>query len=202
VTNYLSPLFVALASPLLREPLGRRTPLAALVAFVATGALVGIGQTGPGTRLAALEGGTSAIFFASGMLVARRLTPFLGPWALVGFHDLLAAPVVWLGARTPVTSASRDELLRLAFGAVLSGTFAAGLYFYGLARIPAARTAVIAYVEPVSASLIGVFVLHQEMTVVKVVAIAVILGAGLAVATEKMPREPRSVSEPEGHAAV
>ncbi len=189
VTHYLTPVLVAIASPLVREPMGRRAPVAAAVAFLATAALVGFGQTGPGSQTAALEGAGSALFYTAGIFIARRLTPHFSAWELVGFHDLVAAPLVWMGSRTSFAAVGSDELLLLIGGALVSGTVAAGLYFYGLARIPAARTAVLAYVEPVSASMVGVLVLHQAMTPMKLGAMSVILAAGVAVASEAPPKD-------------
>jgi drug/metabolite transporter (DMT)-like permease len=184
VTHYLAPVFVAIASPFLREPMGRRAPVSAAVACLATAGLVGFGHTSAGSHAAAMEGAGSAVFYAAGIFLSRRITPYFGPWALVGFHDLVAAPLIWAGSRTPYSAAGSDEIVLLVIGALVSGTIAAGLYFYGLARIPAARTAVLCYLEPVSAAVVGAVLLREAVTPAKIAAMLVILGAGVAVATD------------------
>lgn len=187
VTHYLAPVIVAIVSPLLREPMGRRAPWAAAIAFLATAAIVGFGGGGAGTRAAAIEGAGSAIFYAALIFLSKRISGFFKPWEMVGFHDLVAGPIILLTSRTPIRAAGTTELLFLIIGALLAGTAASGLYFYGMARIPAARVAVLSYVEPVSASLVGVVLLHEPLTAVKGVAMLVVLAAGVAVATEKPP---------------
>ncbi len=187
VTHYLAPVIVAVVSPLVREPMGRRAPWAAGVAFLATAAIVGLGGGGAGTRAAAIEGAGSAVFYAALIFLSKRISGFFKPWEMVGFHDLVAAPLILLTSRTPIHSAGASEILYLILGALFSGTVASGLYFYGMARIPAARVAVLSYAEPVSASLVGVVLLHEPLTTVKGIAMLVVVAAGVAVATERAP---------------
>jgi drug/metabolite transporter (DMT)-like permease len=184
VTHYLAPVLVASAVPFVGGVLGRRTPVAAGIAFIATALLVGFGGGSRGSRMAAMEGAGSAVFYAAGILLSKRVSHYFRPWEFVGFHNLVAAMVVVLGARTPLSSAGSHELSLLVGGGLVCGTIAAGIYFYGLARIPAARTAVLSYMEPVAATLAGLFVLQEPVTALKVVAMLVIVGAGIAVATE------------------
>lgn len=184
-THYLAPILVAVASPFLAEPLGRRAPLAAGVAFIATALLVGLGGGAPGSRMAAMQGAGSAVFYGAGILISKRIAKYFRPWEFVGFHNLIAAALIALGSHTPLSQAGTHELSLLLGGGIVAGTIAAGIYFYGLARIPAARTAVLSYMEPVAATLCGIFVLNEPLTVVKVLAMLVILGAGVAVASER-----------------
>lgn len=185
VSHYLAPVLVALASPLLREPMGRRVPVATALAFVGTMALVGIGEPGPGTRAAATLGAASALFYAGNIIVSKRLARCYGPWALVGLHNAIAAPVVWAMTSTAPWTAGTRELGLAITGSLLGGTIAAGVYFYGLARIPAAKAAVLSYLEPVGAATVGVLVLGEPVSAVRVGAIALVLGTGVAVALEK-----------------
>jgi drug/metabolite transporter (DMT)-like permease len=198
VTHYLAPVLIAVASPLLREPLGRRALPAAIVSFAATLALVGFGATSSGTRLAALAGAGSAVFYAACVFLAKRVSGVFRPWELVGFHDLIAGPLIALTARTSLRSASSHELGLALVGAVVGGTIATGLYLYGLSRVPAARAGILAYLEPVSASLVGATLLHETITSGQLVAMCVILLAGAAVALETVPneREPRQADGP------
>lgn len=187
VTHYLAPVLVAVASPLLREPMGRRVPLAVPVAFAATLVLVGAGGGSAATKAAALLGAGSALFYAGNILVAKRLSRHFGAWALLGLHNAIAAPIVWSFSRTPPWAAGRQELALAVAGALLGGTLAAGLYFHGLARVPAARAAVLSYLEPASATLVAALALGEPLSPVRVAAMLVIVAAGVAVATERAP---------------
>lgn len=184
-THYLAPVLVAVASPLVHEPIGRRALIAAPVAFLATIVLVGAGAGSAATKTAALLGAGSAVFYATNILVSKKLTGVFTPVELVGFHNLAAAPIVWAFSSTPPWQAPANELLLGLSGALLGGTFAAALYFWGLARIPAARAAVLSYVEPLGATLVGVVVLGEAIGAPQLVAVAVIVAAGAAVALEQ-----------------
>lgn len=186
-THYLAPVLVAVASPLLREPMGRRASWAAPIAFVATLALVGLGAGGDATYRAATLGAASALFYAFNILVAKRLGRWFTPWELVGFHNLGAAPLVLAMSSSPPWVVPAPELALGLTGALLGGTIAAGLYFAGLSRIPAARAAVLSYVEPVGAALVGVLVLGETLGLMQALAIGVVLAAGVAVASERAP---------------
>lgn len=189
VTHYLAPVLVAFASVLLRQPLGRRTAFAIPVAFVSTLVLAGLGAGQAGTRTAALFGTASAVFYAANIIVSKRLSRCFGPWALVGLHNAVAAPIVWAFARTPPWRAPAHEILLATTGALVGGTLAAGIYFYGLARLPAAKAAALSYVEPVSASIVGALVLGEPTSPARLVATVVILAAGVAVATDASPTD-------------
>jgi len=190
VSHYLAPVLVALASPLLGEPMGRRVPAATALAFAGTVAIVGVGGTGPGTRAAALLGAASAVFYAGNIIVSKRLSRCYGPWQLVGLHNAIAAPFVWAMSATPPWSASWRELGLAAAGALVGGTLAAGLYLHGLARVSAAKAAVLSYLEPVGAATVGALVLGEPASAVRVAAIALVLATGVAVALERPSARP------------
>lgn len=189
VTHYLAPLLVAAAAPFAGEPLSRRVALAAPIAFAGTVAMVGFGSGGPASTTAALLGAGSAVFYAANVLIAKRLSPWFGALELVAYHNLLAAPLVWAFSRTPPWTVAPRELALALCGAVVGGTLAAIVYFWGLARIAAARAAVLSYLEPLATALVGALFLGEALTFGRLVAMAVVLGAGAAVASEPA-REP------------
>jgi drug/metabolite transporter (DMT)-like permease len=184
VTHYLAPLLVAAAAPLLGEPLSRRVAFAAPVAFVGTLAMVGLGPPSDATTTAALFGAGSAVFYAANVLLAKRLSPHFSTLELLGLHNLMAAPLVWAFSRTPPWTAGARELALACAGAVLGGTLAALAYFWGLSRIAATRAAVLAYLEPVATGVVAAAFLGEPLTATRVVAMGVVLGAGLLVVSE------------------
>jgi DME family drug/metabolite transporter len=83
--------------------------------------------------------------------------------------------------------------------AVVHTALAFGLYTVGLKRLDAGQAAIVATVEPVVAGAIGVVLLGEKLTALKVVgALLVLAGAALAqVSLEKASREgtvPRALS--------
>lgn len=185
VSHYLAPVLVAVATPMLGESLGRRVPVAVVVAFLGTFALVGVGAPGAGTVDASRFGGASAIFYAANILISKRLSRCYTPWELIGLHNMIAAPIVWAMTSTPPWTAGSNELVLAVAGAIVSGTIAAGVYFYGLQRVTAAKTAILSYMEPVSAATFGVLALGEPISAWRVGAMLVVIGAGIAVATER-----------------
>jgi DME family drug/metabolite transporter len=107
---------------------------------------------------------------------------------------------VWAFSRTAPWHAPAHELGLAVTGAVVSGTLAAGVYYYGLARISAARVATLSYLEPVSTATLGTLVLAEPMSLSRVAGILLVLVAGGAVAvepatTEKRRTEPAAANE-------
>jgi drug/metabolite transporter (DMT)-like permease len=192
-THYLAPVIVAVVAPMLGEPVGRRARPAALLAFLATLVLVGAGNASAGSKSAALAGAASAIFYAACVFLAKRVSGPLRPWEVVGFHNLIAGLLMFSISRTPVTRADARELGFALIGAVLAGCIASGLYIFGMTRIPASRAAILAYLEPVSASLIGALVLKEKVGLVQLGAMGVILTAGVLVALEPAAPAPSSL---------
>ena len=76
---------------------------------------------------------------------------------------LIAGPMVWVTSKSSITSVGGRELGLALVAALVGGVTASSLYIYGVERIPAARAGILAYLEPVSASLIGAVVFHGSV---------------------------------------
>ena len=184
---YSSPAFVTLlAWAFLREPLGVVRILALGLTFAGIGLVVGAYD--PGTlevtpfvlATGLLAGLTYGLYSIFGKPVAGHLSPAVilsyalgfGAVLLVAFAlpslDTLAGLPLWCYAL----------LLMLA---VVHTTLAFALYTFGLRRLEAGRAAIVATVEPVVAGVLGVLLLGEELTVLKVLgALLVLSGAALA----------------------
>lgn len=185
VTHYLAPVVVAiLAPPVLREPLGRRTPLALVCALAGLAMLVSGTGGASGTALpAALLGGASALFYGVNTLLGKRLLRDFSPAELLSFHSVLAAAVLLplAGGHPPPL-----ELLlwRPLLGALFIGYGCGALFLAGLRRAPAQRAAVLTYLEPLIATAVGALAFHESLPRLSILGGALILAGGAAIVLE------------------
>jgi drug/metabolite transporter (DMT)-like permease len=157
LAHYLAPVLVALAAPaLLGEPRGRRTPLALALALVGTAALVlSVPDGGAGaaaTRQALLFGGVSAIFYCATVLLSKQLGAAFADLELLSWHVLVAGALLLAGAGPLGPPAGLGSAVA---GGLVSTLVAGVLYYAGLRRVPAERAAILAYLEPLVAVLVG-----------------------------------------------
>jgi drug/metabolite transporter (DMT)-like permease len=161
---YLAPVFVAILAPLvLKEKLERSTILCLAIALAGTG-LLSWGQTG-GTQSSRLEGAllalAGAVCWAVLMLLWKKLrethSPLtIGLWTN-GVCAIAYAPFAI--PRTGIITAKGWAAIAV-FGVVVIG--AAGLvYIYALKRVMAQDAALLSYIEPVSAMLLGLALLGE-----------------------------------------
>lgn len=184
---YSSPAFVTLlAWAFLREPLGIMRILALGLTFAGIGLVVGAYDPGAlevtpfvlATGL--LAGLTYGLYSIFGKPVAGHLSPAVILSYALGFGAVLlvafALPSLDTLAGLPVWC--YGILLMLA---VVHTTLAFALYTFGLRRLEAGRAAIVATVEPVVAGALGVLLLGEELTGLKVLgALLVLSGAALA----------------------
>lgn len=184
---YSSPAFVSLlAWAFLREPLGLVRAVALGLTFVGIGLVVGAYD--PGTLEVApfvlatglLSGLTYGLYSIFGKPVAGRLGPAVILSYALGFGAVLlvsfALPSLGTLAGLPLWCYAL--LLMLA---VVHTALAFALYTFGLRGLEAGRAAIVATVEPVVAGALGVFLLGEDLTVLKGLgAVLVLAGAALA----------------------
>lgn len=181
------PLMVIVLSPLygVREPLGTRRLIGLMVGFAGVVTLlgldVGIDSTLGWIGVACVV--LSTVGYASGSLIVQRHlsdVDELGAVAasLVVATVVLAPAAIWTApARLPSTLV----LGSLAVLGVVCTAIALSLYFYLIAQIGAARAAVITYVNPAVAALLGVLILHESFGLGSVLGLVLILlGSWLA----------------------
>jgi drug/metabolite transporter (DMT)-like permease len=98
LTHYLTPLFVALLAPIvLREERDRRTMACVLVSFAGLVLLLEPWRSDhrPGDLVGALAGAGSAVFYASNVLVNKRVMGEFSGSEMMFFHGLVATPLVF-----------------------------------------------------------------------------------------------------------
>ena len=204
---YSSPAFVALLAWIfLKETLGLLRLLALTLTF--GGIFLVVGGYDPGTlevsplvlTAGLLSGLTYGLYSIFGKPMAGHLEPAVILSYALGFGSLLLVLAALPTFYTLVGLSSRSYAL-LFMLAVVHTALAFGLYTVGLKRLDAGQAAIVATVEPVVAGAIGVVLLGEKLTALKVIgALLVVAGAALAqVSLEKASRRstvPREPSHP------
>lgn len=176
LTHYLAPVVVAVLAPLLlRETLTRRSAGALAVSLCGLALLVA-GGGGPSAAPAwtAALGLASAIFYGLNTLVTKKLFDAFAPSEQLAYHCLASAGMVALFAGPRPAPAA--FLWAPLSGALLLGAGGGAAFYAGLRAIPAQRAAVLTYLEPLVAALVGFLFFAEPLGP------SGLLGAGLIVA--------------------
>ncbi len=196
LTHYLTPLLVALAAPIaVREPLRART-FAAL--GVASTGLVLLLQPWSAERhatdwIGAGFGAASAVFYASNVLVNKRLTPVFSGSELMFWHGVVATPLLCaLVPRPAWAGLDLHAIAVLAVGGIWAGALAGLFFVWGLRRIDAGHAATLALLEPLVAVALAAALLGQRLGFVAVVGGALILAGAAWVVRSGSPSRPRA----------
>lgn len=189
----VAPLATGVLALLLGERITRRWGLATGAAVVGVMLLVGgAGTTGRAVDPLGIAAALGAGASYAGYTVAARTLLLRGARGLVvmaGFFvvgAVLLAPVL-LGADLSWIATGRGALMVLWLGVVATGVSYV-LFQRGLAGLPSSTVATLSLAEPVTATLLGVLVLREELTPLTAVGIAVVL---LGLAAMALPRSPR-----------
>jgi drug/metabolite transporter (DMT)-like permease len=189
LTHYLAPIIVALsAAPLLKETPSRRALPAAGVSLL--GLVLVLGWPGEGFPwMTAVLGGGSAVFYAASVLTGRVAGRSYTPLQVTALHAPISVGVllVLFGA-SALPAALEPRLGWAVAGAVVCGLGAATLFYSGLVRVGAQGASALTYLEPLTASVAGALAFGEGLKPAAAVGIAVVLGAGVWVATEPAPQ--------------
>src|SRR5207253_5123687 len=127
-----------------------------------------------------------ALFYGGNTIVTKKLFAEFSPAEVLSYHCFLAAALVALSAREP-PPAWHAFLWSPLLGALLLGACGASLFYAGLRWIPAQRAAVLTYLEPVVAALVGALFFGERLGAWGALGAALILGGGVAVALAPAP---------------
>ncbi len=154
-THYLAPILVAALAPVvLRERAQQGTWLAT------AGGLLGLalllrpwsGELAPHDVLGAAAGAGSAVFYASNVLVNKRLVSKFTPTELMAYHGVVATP--FLFALTPIAGFAKltpIASLVLVGGGIGPGALGGILFVWALRRARASDAATLTLLEPLVA---------------------------------------------------
>jgi len=189
VLLYTAPIFVMLMSAVLFHETITGKKCIALVCTVGGCILVtgvfsggeGMSRTDPWTILYGLGAGIGyALYSVFGTFALRKYSPSTVTFYTLLFATLGALPLAGVQWIPAVAADWRVVVGGLGIG-IVSCLIPYLLYTEGLRQIPAGKASILATVEPVVASLIGVFLFREEMTGLRFLGILAILGGVLLV---------------------
>ena len=199
---YSSPAFVALLAWIfLKETLGPLRLLALALTFGGIFLVVGGYEPGalevslPVLATGLLSGLTYGLYSIFGKPLAGHLEPAIILSYALGFGSVLLVLAALPTFHTLVGLSSSSYAL-LVMLAVVHTALAFGLYTVGLKRLDAGQAAIVATVEPVVAGAIGVVLLGEELTALKVIG-AILVLAGAALAQVRLEKTSRGSAVPE-----
>jgi drug/metabolite transporter (DMT)-like permease len=191
LTHYLTPILVALAAPLvLRERPTARTFGAVAVSFVGLVLLLEPWRLGLSREdfIGAALGSASAVFYASNVLVNKRLTGTFSGSEVMFFHGLVTVPLLFAFVpRSEYGLVSGSSLSIVLAGALGPGALSGLLFLWGLRRVAASHASVLTLLEPFVAVLLAAAVLGEDVGFVPIAGGVLILAGALAVVTNAVP---------------
>jgi len=169
LSHYLTPIFVALAAPLvLRERMTARSAAAIAVSFAGLATMLApSGAEAPSAivwKSAALGAG-SAVFYASNVLVNKFVAASFTPSETMFWHGVVATPLLAALVPTSAWHAFDPRAAGLLSVASLGPGAAAGLAFvWGLRRMPAAHASTLTLLEPLVSIVLAASLLGEPLT--------------------------------------
>ncbi len=183
LTHYLAPILIALAAPRVDGVPSRGAAPAAAVALVGLAIVLEPWRTpASGAAAGAALGVASAFCYAGNVFTVRRVAARIGAIRAMSYHSLVAAAVTAPLALGGLGHVSTADAARLAAGAASIGALSGAVFIVGLARIGAARAAVLAFAEPLVAVAVGALVWEEPLHGTAAIGGAMVLGAGIHVA--------------------
>ncbi len=183
-THYLAPIFVAIASPLaLRERAHAHTYVAVAIGLFGLVLLLRPWNEALSADdvFGAACGAGSAVFYASNVIVNKRLVRSFTAIELMAYHGVVAAPV--LVALVPPAAWSAlhaPAVLDLVVGGVGPGALGGILFVWGLRSVPAAHASTLTLLEPLVAVLLAL-VVGERLAPISWLGGALILGGAALV---------------------
>jgi drug/metabolite transporter (DMT)-like permease len=189
LTHYMTPIFVALAAPIvLRENMTTRTRSAIALSFL--GLAVMLGPTaamagGAAVWASAALGTASAVFYASNVLVNKFIVDAFSTTQAMFWHGVFAT---WLGValvpRGAWAGIDPHAAGFLAVAAIGPGALGGVAFVWGLRRMPAAHASTLTLLEPLVSVFLGALVLRERVGVPAVLGGALILAGAVVVMTQ------------------
>lgn len=185
LAHYTAPIFVAIIAPIvLHERLTGKIALAVTIATAGLCVMFGVSSDrflhvmteGKQETLGILAGLFSGFTYGLLIIVLRILARTCHPLVLTFFQNLVIALIL-----VPFIEWGRNLMPWLWAILIMGGvhsTVAPVLYYRGMRDVTAHRAAILGYLEPVSAIVLGILFLHESVTAYALLGGAMILFSG------------------------
>ena len=185
LTHYLTPIFVAIAAPLLlRERMTPRTALAIAVSFAGLAVMLVPAVSGGAMWTSAALGAGSAVFYASNVITNKFVVDTFSTSETMFWHGVVATP--FLAAFVPPAAWSAVDPHAASFLTLASigpGALAGLLFVWGLRKMPAAHASTLTLLEPLVSIVTGAALLGEPLGPHSVAGGVLILAGSLTVMT-------------------
>jgi len=168
LTHYLTPIFVAVAAPLvLRERMTARTAAAIATSFAGLALMLAPSSGGAGSAAvwtSAMLGAGSAVFYASNVIVNKFVAAHFSAGETMFWHGVVGT--LFLAACVPPSAWSAVDPRAagfLAVATVVPGALAGLAFVWGLRRMPAAHASTLTLLEPLVSILLGAALLGERL---------------------------------------
>lgn len=185
LTHYTAPMMVALLSPIfLKERLTMRILLAVVLATLGLWIMLDVSLSYFYKLLIAGDRNTAGIFaglfsgfaYAVLVIVIRKLAPTLNPIIMAFFQNLLIGLLIFPFIK--LTENIFSALWAFLIMGIVHSTIAPILYFRGMRDVKANKAAILGYLEPVCAILLGVIFLGELISFKTIVGGSLIILSG------------------------
>ena len=187
---YLEPSIVMLLSPVFfKEKLTVKKLLCVIAAFSGMVLVSGIIQTGipSAAQIRGIAFGIAAAVLYSAVVILNKKLPDTEPLSKT-LVQLLSASVVILPyvllsqGFSDVPTDARSVVLILVVGIVHTG-LAYALYFGSMNGLSTQTVAIFSYVDPVTALLLSIFLLHEEFSMLGIIGAVLMIGSAIVSVT-------------------
>lgn len=178
---YAAPVLVVLLAPLiLKEPFSIPKMAGVLAAAAGTLLLTGSGEgTGSDPVRGVLLGLGAAVLYAAVILTNKFITGLSGmerTFTQLLVAALVMAPYLLITRPVPTGPLTCAGLICLVTVGIIHTGFAYYLYFSAMGELPSQTTALLGYIDPVSALFFSALLLHERLTGLQLVGAVLILG--------------------------
>jgi drug/metabolite transporter (DMT)-like permease len=203
LSHYLTPIFVALAAPLvLRERMTARTAAAIATSFAGLALMLAPSAGGTGSAAvwtSAMLGAGSAVFYASNVIVNKFVAADFSTSETMFWHGVVGTPL--LAAFVPPAAWSAVDPRAAGFLALATfgpGALAGLAFVWGLRHMPAAHASTLTLLEPLVSILLGAALLGEGLGAPGVVGGGLILAGAVVVMTARAASTSASSPPPPG----
>jgi probable blue pigment (indigoidine) exporter len=179
VTSIQPLLVIFLARGFLGTPIRVLAVIATMSGMVGVGLLILTPEAALDTS-GLIAGVGSAVCMATGTILTRLWRPpvsllTLTAWQLSAGGLLLAPVALWLEPALPALST--ENLLGLLYLGLIGAAFTYVIWFRGVMRLEPSMLAVLGFFSPLTAVLLGWWVLDQHLSVLQSIGVVIVLGS-------------------------